>query len=157
MADNLADRKMIQQVLGYLPQQPPFRFLDDIVELSTEHIVGKYTFKEDEFFYKGHFPGRPTTPGVILIESMAQCGVVALGLYNAIIEGIDMEGRLTLFTDCEVDFSAVVNPGDTVTIYGNKEYMRRGKIKARARIELPDGTIAASGTLAGQGVKLQSM
>jgi 3-hydroxyacyl-[acyl-carrier-protein] dehydratase len=157
MGVDLADRAMIEKVLNYVPQQPPFRFLDDIIELSSEHIVGKYHFKEDEFFYKGHFPGRPTTPGVILIESMAQCGVVALGLYNAILEGIDMEGRLTLFTDCEVDFSAVVNPGDTITIYGDKMYMRRGKIKAKARIELANGTVAASGTLAGQGVKIPSM
>ena len=157
MADNVADRATIEKILNYIPQQPPFRFIDDILELTSETIVGKYTFKSDEFFYKGHFPGRPTTPGVILIESMAQCGVVALGLYNAVVDNIDMEGRLTLFTECEVDFSAVVNPGDTIKIFGEKVYMRRGKLKAKVRVELEDGTIAATGTLAGQGVKIDTM
>ncbi|MDH5657548.1 MAG: beta-hydroxyacyl-ACP dehydratase [Spirochaetia bacterium] len=157
MAANPADRETIDKILGFIPQQHPFRFIDDILELTSDTIVAKYTFKEDEFFYKGHFPGRPTTPGVILVESMAQCGVVALGLYNAVVEGMDMEGRLTLFTECEVDFSAVVNPGDTIKIFGEKVYMRRGKLKANVRVELEDGRVAASGTLAGQGVKMDVM
>lgn len=156
MAAELASREMIDRVLGFVPQQPPFRFIDDILELSLDHIVAQYTFKQDEFFYPGHFPGRPTTPGVILVEAMAQCGVVALGLYNAIVEEMDMEGRLTLFTECEIEFNAVVNPGDTVKIYGDKVFMRRGKLKATARVELPDGRVAASGTLAGQGVKMDA-
>ena len=154
MAAELASREMINRVLQLVPQQAPFRFIDDILELSADHIIAQYTFKKDEFFYPGHFPGRPTTPGVILVEAMAQCGVVALGLYNAIIENLDMEGRLTLFTECEIEFNAVVNPGDTVKIYGEKIFMRRGKLKANARVELPDGRIAANGSLAGQGVKL---
>ena len=69
------------EVLAALPQQAPFRFLDEIVELDDEHIVARYTFRDDEDFYRGHFPGNPLTPGVILVETMAQAGVVALGLY----------------------------------------------------------------------------
>jgi acyl-CoA thioesterase FadM len=61
--------------------------------------------------------------------------------------------RLTLFTECEVEFSAVVNPGDEITIYGEMQYFRKGKVKSKARIELEDGTVAASGVLAGVGVK----
>ena len=49
--------------------------------LDEEQIVGAYRFREDAFFYRGHFPGRPITPGVILIETMAQIGVVAFGMY----------------------------------------------------------------------------
>jgi 3-hydroxyacyl-[acyl-carrier-protein] dehydratase len=153
MADNLASRETIEKVLAVVPQQPPFRFIDDILELSPDHIVGRYTFKHDEFFYQGHFPGFPTTPGVILVEAMAQSSVVALGLYNAFIEGIDMNERLTLFTDCEVEFAAVVPPGTTVTIYGEKIYMRRNKLRSRARVVMEGGVMAASGTMAGQGVK----
>ena len=69
------------RVLDFLPQQDPFRFLDKIIELDEERIVSRYTFKKDEYFYQGHFPGDPVTPGVILTEAMAQTGVVALGLY----------------------------------------------------------------------------
>ena len=60
------------EVLAALPQKEPFRFLDEIVELDDEHIVARYTFREEADFYRGHFPGNPITPGVILIETMAQ-------------------------------------------------------------------------------------
>lgn len=151
MANTTADEAMIQRVMGIIPQQAPFRFIDEILELSDSHIVGRYTFKEDEFFYAGHFPGNPTTPGVILIESMAQVAVVALGIYLLILDDKDLN-QLTLFTECDIEFSAVVKPGQTITVYGEKVFNRRGKLKATARLVLDDGTVAASGTLAGVGV-----
>ena len=82
-----ADRETMAQVLAAVPQQEPFRFIDEILEMDTEHIVGAYRFKEDEYFYRGHFPGRPITPGVILVEAMAQTGVVAFGLYLVMEQG----------------------------------------------------------------------
>ena len=69
------------EVLTMVPQQEPFRFIDEIVELDSEHIVAQYTFPESSDFYRGHFPGNPITPGVILIETAAQAGVVAFGIY----------------------------------------------------------------------------
>ena len=70
-----------KQVLDLIPQQDPFRFIDEILELDDDHIVGVYRFRPDADFYRGHFPGNPVTPGVILIESLAQVGIVALGIY----------------------------------------------------------------------------
>ena len=64
-------------ILDSIPQQEPFRFIDEILELSEDHILAAYRFREDADFYRGHFPGNPVTPGVILIETMAQSGVVA--------------------------------------------------------------------------------
>ena len=74
------------EVLARVPQQEPFRFIDEISELDDEHIVANYRFREDADFYRGHFPGNPITPGVILVETMAQAGVVALGLYLCALE-----------------------------------------------------------------------
>ena len=74
------------EILARVPQQEPFRFIDEITELDDEHIVARYRFREDADFYRGHFPGNPITPGVILVETMAQAGVVALGLYLCALE-----------------------------------------------------------------------
>jgi 3-hydroxyacyl-[acyl-carrier-protein] dehydratase len=149
---NLVDNEMKKKVLDLVPQQPPFRFIDEIIELSDEHVVGSYTFKKDEFFYKGHFPGNPVTPGVILVETMAQIGLVPMGIYLELID--NKEKPVTIFfSDCEADFMKVVKPGDRVIVRSKKEFYRRRKLKAKAQLELENGEIAVQGCLSGIGVE----
>ncbi|NNL86245.1 MAG: beta-hydroxyacyl-ACP dehydratase, partial [Myxococcales bacterium] len=61
MASELSNK----EVLDRIPQREPFRFVDEIVELSDEHVRSTYRFREDADFYRGHFPGNPVTPGVL--------------------------------------------------------------------------------------------
>ena len=68
----VADDGIVREVLALVPQQEPFRFIDEIISLNEEEIIGAYRFRADAFFYRGHFPGRPITPGVILIDTMAR-------------------------------------------------------------------------------------
>ena len=142
-----------KQVLDLIPQQDPFRFIDDITELDDDHIVGVYRFRPEADFYRGHFPGNPVTPGVILIESLAQVGIVALGLYLVARESTDdLAKMMTLFTDTDVEFSGIVNPGDRVTITAEKVFFRRRKLRSKAEMKLDDGTIVCSGTVSGMGI-----
>jgi 3-hydroxyacyl-[acyl-carrier-protein] dehydratase len=145
-------------VLALLPQQQPFRFVDEILEVDDDHIVSRYTFRPEADFYRGHFPGNPITPGVLLIEAMAQTGVVALGIYIVARErGLEQVRRvLTVFTDVTAEFSGVVRPGDTVTIRARKVFFRRMKLRSEVEMRLADGTLVATATLAGMGVEARA-
>jgi len=142
------------EVLALVPQQEPFRFIDEILELDAEHIVARYTWREDADFYRGHFPGNPITPGVLLTECMAQAGVVALGIYVCALElsPEEVEKLVTVFTDCQVDFSGTVPPGATVITTGRKVFFRRRKLRAEVEMKLEDGSVVCSGVLSGMGV-----
>ena len=141
------------EVLARLPQQEPFRFVDEILELDDDHVDAAYRWRPDAGFYRGHFPGNPVTPGVLLVESMAQAAVVSLGIY-LLEKELAAESRklVTLFTDVNVEFSGVVRPGDRVLIRGKKLFFRRRKLRSEAEMRLEDGTLVCSGTLSGMGV-----
>lgn len=143
-----------EEVLALIPQQRPFRFIDRLVELSESRAVGEYTFRQDESFYAGHFPGDPVTPGVILIETMCQTGLVALGIYLLGLElgREEVQKTVTLFTDCEVEFERVVRPGDTVRVEAEKVFWRRRKLKSNVVLTLANGDPVAKGSVAGMGV-----
>ncbi len=142
------------EILARVPQQEPFRFIDEITELDDEHIVARYRFREDADFYRGHFPGNPITPGVILVETMAQAGVVALGLYLCALERSpeEIEKLITVFTDANVEFSGTVSPGERVTTVGRKTFFRRLKLRSEVEMRLDDGTVVCSGVLSGIGI-----
>jgi 3-hydroxyacyl-[acyl-carrier-protein] dehydratase len=143
-----------QQVLARIPQQDPFRFIDEILEIDGEHVEATYRWRPDADFYRGHFPGNPVTPGVLLVESMAQASLVALGIYLLAHEQSPDEALkfITVFTDANVEFSGMVRPGDRVRISSKKIFYRRRKLRVEAKMCLADGTLVCSGVISGMGV-----
>lgn len=142
------------EVLELIPQRRPFRFVDQLDEVDERGARGRYRFHADEPFYAGHFPGHPITPGAILLEAMAQVAIVAHGIYLLALE-LPVEAvrrHVTAFSEAEVEWLAMVRPGDEVTVRSEKIFWRRKKIRARAELTLADGRVAATGTLAGMGV-----
>lgn len=92
-----------------LPHRDPFLFVDNLLEVTDKRIVGERTFPRDEPFFAGHFPQYPVVPGVILVESMAQCG--GAGVRQS---GVLGESLFFLATVNNVKFRRQVQPGDTV-------------------------------------------
>ena len=91
-----------------LPHRPPFLFVDELVSADETGSLGKYTYTEEKNdFFKGHFPGHPIMPGVLILEAMAQVGGVAM-LYPE-----EHRGKIALFGGMEhVKFKHPVIPGD---------------------------------------------
>jgi 3-hydroxyacyl-[acyl-carrier-protein] dehydratase len=96
----------------WLPHRPPFLFIDALTSIEPGvRASGEWTLRGDEWFFPGHFPGRPTTPGVLLLEAIAQCGAVV------VLADPRYVGRLPLFGGVEnARFRRQVLPGDTVQL-----------------------------------------
>ncbi|MEN6464552.1 MAG: hotdog domain-containing protein [Syntrophaceae bacterium] len=151
-----ADPALVAKILEAVPQKPPFRFIDTILEIDGNSVVGEYRYRPEEYFYAGHFPGNPITPGVILIETMAQVSVVAFGVYQVLQEGKpeSINRMTTLFSMVEnIEFLQPVYPGEKVIVRGEKVYFRRSSLKVNVTMEKEDGTAVCRGTLMGVGVK----
>tara|TARA_B100000795_G_scaffold192988_1_gene147368 strand:+ start:89 stop:529 length:441 start_codon:yes stop_codon:yes gene_type:complete len=137
------------QIIKNLPYQKPFLFVDELTEISETGVSGNYTFKESAVFYEGHFKENPITPGVILTETMAQIGVVCLGIFllkDKISTTIKPQIALTSNV---VDFYVPVLPNEKVTVISEKEYFRFNKLKCRVKMINSKNELVCRGTISG--------
>src|SRR6478609_7357590 len=119
-----------QEILSKLPYSKPFLFVDEILRIDENGVEGSYTFDENLDFYKGHFKNNPVTPGVILTETMAQIGMVCLGIF---LLGNELgENTVIAFTSADMEFLKPVYPNEKVTVTSEKLFFRFGKLKCNA-------------------------
>ena len=133
------DRAGIEAIL---PHREPFLLIDEVLELEPgDRVVALKRVREDEWYLRGHFPGRPVMPGVLIVEAMAQTGAVA------VLSEEENRGRIALFAGIDdTRFKRIVEPGEELMLECTLEHVRGpiGKGKARATV---DGELAARGTL----------
>lgn len=138
-----------KEITALLPYSKPFLFVDEIISISEDGVEGNYTFDEKLDFYKGHFKDNPITPGVILVETMAQIGVVCLGIFLSIKQDSDSSQLQIAFTSSEVEFLLPVFPNEKVTVISEKVYFRFGKLKCKVKMLNGNNQEVCSGTISG--------
>jgi len=138
-----------KEIIKNLPYQKPFLFVDELSEVSENGVSGSYTFKETEFFYEGHFKDNPITPGVILTETMAQIGLVCLGIYLLKDKiSTNVKPQIALSSN-EVNFYVPVLPNEKVTVISEKEYFRFNKLKCKVKMMNSKNELVCRGIISG--------
>ncbi len=101
----------LAEIEAAIPHRSPMLLVDEIVSRTDATIVCRKTFRADEFFFQGHYPGHPLVPGVILCEAAMQAGAILLSAYLRDGTGVPVATRLN-----DVKFKKMVRPGETIEL-----------------------------------------
>jgi 3-hydroxyacyl-[acyl-carrier-protein] dehydratase len=132
-----------QAVTDLIPHRPPFLFVDEIVSETDAGLVARRTWRADEEFYRGHYPGAPITPGVLLCEAVFQAGALFMARHArpaGAKTGVESGGVPLLAKISDVRFRSPVYPGDTIIIEVKKKETLGGFTMMSGSVKKPDDT-----------------
>lgn len=135
----MLNKNEIKQII---PQREPFLMIDEVEEyVPGESAIAYKYVSEDEWYFRGHFPGNPIMPGVLITESLAQTGAIA------ILSVEENKGRNALFAGIDkMRFKKQVVPGDVLKLEV-KIIKQKGPIGIGEALATCDGKIVAKGEL----------
>ena len=128
----------MSEIEKVLPHREPFLFVDRLEKYDAEGVIGYRRFIERDFFFRGHFPGYPVVPGVILIETMAQCGGAGVRL-SGIVKN---QGIFVLASVDKVKFRRQVRPGEEVRLVINNLRITERMLKQSGQALVGDDVAA---------------
>lgn len=124
-----------EQIMQIIPHRDPFLLVDEVMDLdmSTMTVRGVKHVSGEEYFFKGHFPGHPVMPGVLVLEAIAQNGAVCL------LNKPEFAGKIALFARANnVRFKGMIVPGDDLV-------METKMVKLKAGVAISEGTAWVNG------------
>ena len=132
-------RKDIESII---PHRDPFLLIDKIIEVEPGRRIKAVKYvRQEEYYFKGHFPSNPIMPGVLIVETIAQAGAISVLMLP------ENKGKLVLFAGIDkARFRRIVKPGDELAVEVEMESFKRNIGKARGKAVV-DGTVACTANI----------
>jgi 3-hydroxyacyl-[acyl-carrier-protein] dehydratase len=130
----------LDDVKALIPHRPPFLFVDGIVSETADGLTASRVWRAEEDFYKGHYPGAPITPGVLLCEAVFQTGALFMARQAQAAGATPGSGVPLLSKISDVRFRTPIYPGDAVVIEVKKKDVVAGFTMMAGNVKKADGT-----------------
>ena len=104
----------LQEIKEMIPHREPFLFIDKVLSWKNDEIIATKTFSQEDFFFKGHFPGNPIVPGAILMEAMGQASAILSKMHQS---GLPEESYGYLVKVKNFTFKKKICQDDEITIF----------------------------------------